>query len=138
MFRKIMCPVDLGHRDTLDRALACAADLGRHYGCPVVYVGVTAPQPGKLGHSPEEFRQRLAEFAGVEARRHGISAEAHVAIAHDPVTEVDDALIRAVAETGADLVVMATHVPRALDRVWPSNGGRLAGHAACSVLLVRG
>jgi len=138
MFQKIMCPVDLAHRDTLDRALTCAADLGRHYGCPVVYVGVTSTAPGKVAHTPEEFGQKLEAFVEDEARRRGVSGEAHVAIAHDPTTEVDDALMRAIADTGADLVVMASHVPNVLDYIWPSNGGKLAEHAKCSVMVVRG
>ena len=63
---------------------------------------------------------------------------AHAAIAHDPTTEVDDALLRAVDETGADLVVMQSHIPGLIDYVWPSNGGKIAGHAKASVLVVRG
>ena len=40
--------------------------------------------------------------------------------------------------TGADLVVMQSHVPGLMDYIWPSNGGKVAGHAKCSVLVVRG
>lgn len=137
MFNKMMVPVDLAHKERLSRALDCAADLARHYGVPVTYVGVTSTAPSKLAHNPEEFGQRLKAFAGDEAGRHGIEAGAYVAIAHDPATEVDDALMRAITETGADLVVMASHVPDVIDRIWPSNGGKLAEHARCSVMIVR-
>ena len=71
------------------------------------------------------------------ASKHGVKAAAHTAIAHDPTTEVDDALMRAIDETGADLVVMASHVPNVMDHIWPSNGGKLAEHAKCSVMVVR-
>lgn len=137
MFKKMMVPVDLAHRERLSRALDCAADLARHYGVPATYVGVTSTVPGKIAHTPEEFGQKLRAFAAAEAQRHGIEAQSHVAVAHDPVTEVDDALLRAIAETGADLVVMASHLPDALDYIWPSNGGKIAEHARCSVMIVR-
>ncbi|NND41526.1 MAG: universal stress protein, partial [Silicimonas sp.] len=55
----------------------------------------------------------------------------------DPTTEVDDALVRAIDETGADLVVMASHVPNVMDHIWPSKGGKQAQHAKCSVMVVR-
>ncbi len=138
MFHKIMCPVDLTHTDALTKALEVTADLARHYECGVVFVGVTSALPGKLAHSPDEYRQRLQDFAQAQAARHGITAEGHMALAHDPRTEIESALEGALRDTGADLVVMASHVPNALDYIWPSNGGRLAEHAACSVMVVRG
>lgn len=137
MFKRIMAPVDLAHVEKLGAALECTADLARHYGVPVVYVGVTSPQPSRLAHNPEEFGQKLGAFAAAEAARHGIETSAHTAIAHDPTTEVDDAMMRAINETGADLVVMASHVPNVMDHIWPSNGGKLAEHAKCSVMVVR-
>jgi len=137
VFKRIMAPVDLAHIEKLERAISCAADLAKHYDVPITYVGVTSPLPGPLAHNPDEFRQKLKAFADVEANRRGVKATAHMEIAHDPTTEVDDALIRAIDETGADLVVMASHIPDFVDYIWPSNGGKLAEHAKCSVMLVR-
>lgn len=137
MFKGIMAPVDLAHVDRLAAALDCAADLARHYGVPIVYVGVTSSAPSKVAHNPQEFGQKLGAFAEQQAAKHGVQASAHTAIAHDPTTDVDDALMRAIGETGSDLVVMASHVPNALDYIWPSNGGKLAEHAKCSVMVVR-
>ena len=137
MFKRIMAPVDLAHSEKLRRALDCAADLAKHYNASITYVGVTSPLPSPLGHNPEEFSEKLEAFAQGEAAKHGVEATAHTSIAHDPTTEVDDALMRAIDETGADLVVMASHVPDVIDYIWPSNGGKLAEHAACSVMVVR-
>ena len=81
--------------------------------------------------------KKLGTFAAQEADKHGVEASAHTAIAHDPTTEIDDALMRAIGDTGADLVVMASHVPNVMDYIWPSNGGKLAEHAKCSVMVVR-
>jgi nucleotide-binding universal stress UspA family protein len=132
-----MTPVDLAHVGKLGRALDCAADLAKHYNVPIAYVGVTSPAPSQLAHNPEEFGQKLEAFARAEADKHGVQASAHTAIAHDPATEVDDALMRSIDETGSDLVVMASHVPDVIDYIWPSNGGKLAEHAKCSVMVVR-
>lgn len=137
MFERIMVPVDLSQIDSLRHALDCAADLASHYDIPVTYVGVTASAPGSIAHSPEEFSQKLNAFTQGEVSTHRIVATSHTAVTNDPTTEVDDALLRAIDETGADLVVMASHVPGVLTNIWPTNGGKLAGHAKCSVLLVR-
>ena len=138
MFRHIMVPVDLAHADKLGHALETAADLAAHWDAKVTYVGVGTSTPGKVAHTPEEFAHKLMAFAAAQGELHKIAASAHPTIAHDPTTEVDDALLRAVSETGADLVVMQSHVPGLVDYVWPSNGGKIAGHAKASVFVVRG
>ncbi len=138
MYRNIMVPVDLAHEARLTHALGVASDLAAHWGATITYVGVTSPNPGPLGHNPEEFAEKLAAFAKAQAAARGVETQAHPAIAHDPTTEVDDALLRAVDETGADLVVMQSHIPGLMDYVWPSNGGKIAGHAKASVMVVRG
>ena len=137
MFQSIMCPVDLAHADKLQKALQCAADLARLYGATVTYVGVTTPTPGSVAHNPEEYRDKLAAFAADQAAQHGITATSEPRLSHDPTIDLEATLLKATTETGADLVVMASHVPNVLDHIWPSNRGRLAEHAKCSLLVVR-
>lgn len=137
MFNKIMTPVDLAHKGDLGKALECAADLAKHYGAEVVYVGVTAATPSSTAHNPQEFEAKLKDFAEEQGKSHGITVSSKMAMCHDPTTEVDDAIIKATKETGADLVIMASHVPNVFDIVWPSNGGSVAEHVDCSVLVVR-
>ncbi|EBA09476.1 universal stress protein [Sagittula stellata] len=137
MFRHIMIPVDLGHMEKLERALGVAAAEAKQHGCPVTYVSVTGNTPGPQGHSPEEFQSKLAKFAADQAAAHGIETDAHTIVAHDPSIDVDDKLLAAVDEIGADLVVMASHPPNMADYFWPSHGGSLASHASVSVMLVR-
>lgn len=138
MYKLIMVPVDLEHEANLGRALSCAADLARIHNSKVCYVGATTPAPSKLGHTPAEYEEKLAGFAERQAKQYGHSASHKVMIAHDPTTDIDDVLLTAVEETGADLVVMATHKPGIGDYFWPSNGGRVAAHSDASVFLVRG
>jgi len=137
VFKRIMVPVDLAHPDTQAHALRVAGDLASHYAAAVTYVSVTAETPGKLAHNPTEFREKLAAFAAAEAESHGIATDAHTEISHDPTTDLDACLLRAVEATGADLVVMASHIPGLADYIWPSNGGKIAGHAKVSVMVVR-
>jgi nucleotide-binding universal stress UspA family protein len=138
MFKKIMVPVDLTHREKLTHSLQCAADLAKLYEASLVYVGVTSGVPSSVAHNPAEYQEKLADFAKDKAASLGISSEAHTKMAHDPATEIDDALLEAAEEIGADLIVMQSHVPGLIEYVWPSNGGKVAEHAKCSVLLVRG
>ncbi|HKL55592.1 MAG: universal stress protein [Roseovarius sp.] len=138
MFKKIMTPVDLAHRGDLKKALAVTADLAKHYGAEVVFVGATSPTPSSVAHTPEEYKKKLLDFASEQGSENGFEATADVVIAHDPTTDVDDVLLKAVRESGADIVVMQSHMPNIMDYVWPSNGGKIAEHAKCSVFVVRG
>ena len=91
-----------------------------------------------MGHTPEEYGKKLKAFAEEQASKHGIKATADAVVSHDPSADVDDALMKAIGTTGADLVVMQSHMPSLMDYVWPSNGGKIAEHAKCSVMVVRG
>ncbi len=132
-----MVPVDLAHVARLSRALQVAADLSRLYQAEACYVAVTAATPGPAAHNPQEFAAKLAAFAQGEAARHGHVASSHSVVSHDPAVDLDHALVRARKETGADLVVMASHVPGIADYLFPSHGGRMAQHSDVSVMIVR-
>ncbi len=136
MFSHIMVPVDLAHPDKLDAALKTAADLAGHYGARVTYVGVTTGQPSSVAHTPQEYAEKLAKFAAMQAEVNEVAEVAsHAITAHDPAVELDHKLEEAVHEIGADLVVMGSHIPRTFDL--GSHGGRVATHTDVSVMLVR-
>jgi len=137
LYKQIMVPVDLTHIQQLEKALKTAADLANHYGSNVCYVGVTPETPSPVAHNPSEFAQKLEEFAREQASKHGHQASAKAYSSHDPAIDIDDTLIKSVRETGADLVVMQSHVPNVTDYVWPSHGGSLASHSEASVFVVR-
>ncbi|MFD3189647.1 universal stress protein [Sedimentitalea sp. HM32M-2] len=137
MFKKIMVPVDLVHATKLQRALQVAADMAGLYQAETCYVAVTASTPGPAAHNPQEFAGKLDEFAKGEGQRHGHRVTSHTIISHDPAVDMDHDLLKAREEIGADLVVMASHVPGMADYLFPSHGGRMAQHAGVSVLIVR-
>jgi nucleotide-binding universal stress UspA family protein len=138
MYKRIMVPLDIAHAKRFEKALATAAELGRTYEIPVVYVGVAPSVPTSVAHSPAEFKERLSKFAEAQGQAHGIQTEVHTTVIADPTVELDKALLRACKETGADLVVMGSHIPNLADHIWPSHGGWLASHAPVSVFIVRG
>ncbi|WP_102223562.1 universal stress protein [Acidimangrovimonas sediminis] len=142
MFNTIMVPVDLRHAPAQapaqEKALTIAAELAHSHAAEVVYVGVTSPEPGEVGHNPEEYAARLQDFAQAQSEARSQRARAHVIVAHDPTIDLDGKLTEAAAELGADLVVMATHAPNVTDYIWSGHGAHMAAHAAASVFLVRG
>jgi len=137
MYKKIIVPVDLAHADKLEKALATAADLAKHYGAATCYVGVTTSEPSAVAHNPAEFAEKLDAFAAEQAAKRGIKIDTKAMASPDPARDLDDRLSEAIEELGGDLVVMASHVPNLSDYLFASNAGYLASHTAISVFVVR-
>lgn len=138
MFSKIMVPVDLAHASSLAKALKVAGTLAGTYDAEVCYVGVTTSAPSSAARTPDEFASKLEGFAAGEGKSHGVKTSSRMIVSHDPSVQMNRELESEVADFGADLVVMATHVPGAADYVWSGHGAHLAAHSEVSVLLVRG
>jgi nucleotide-binding universal stress UspA family protein len=137
MYGKIMVPVDLHHVERLGKALDTAADLAKHYGIPVCYVGVTTETPSEIAHTPQEFAAKLQDFGAGQAAKYGVEASSAAFASHDPAVDLDKTLLQAVKDTGCDLVVMASHVPGFADHIFSSNAGTVASHADVSVFVIR-
>lgn len=137
MYQKIAVPVDLFHVGDITKALDVAADLAKHYGASLHFIGVTAETPTAVAHNPQEFAQKLDAFANKQAESHGVTVSTGAHASTDPAIDVDKVLLSAVVESGADLVVMQSHVPGISDYLWGSHGGHLAAHAEISVFVVR-
>lgn len=137
MYTNIMIPVDLAHRETLEKALATGADLAKHYGAGLHLVGVTDVTPGAAAHNPEEYAGKLKAFADELSGRFGCKFNALAMTSHDPAVDLDATLRKAADQIGADLIVMASHVPGLADYVFASHAGYLASHSKLSVFVVR-
>lgn len=137
MFQNIMVPVDLAHMKTLEPTLAVVADMARHYDASITYVGITTGTPSSVARTPEEYEQKLEAFAQQRHSVHGRPVTARVFQSPDPIANMDDLLVDAVDDVAADLVIMATHLPKALDAFIPANGDKVAARASSSVFLVR-
>jgi nucleotide-binding universal stress UspA family protein len=137
MYQTIMIPVDLAHIDALEKALATAAELARTFSASLIAVGVTATTPSPIAHNPTEFSNKLHAFAADQSTRRGVPFTAKAVISPDPAVDIDDTLEKTANEIGADLVVMATHVPGVMEHVFASRAGYLASHSSRSVFVVR-
>jgi len=136
-YSKIMVPVDLKHADTLEKAIATAADLAKTYDAGLSLVGVTAPQPGETSRTVDQYKQALQDFAATHAEKTGVEIATKAVVKSDPLRDLDEALEETVEEDGFDLIVMASHTPTFADHLLSSNAGYLASHTAASVFIVR-
>lgn len=139
MYKKIMVPVDLEHVDKIEKALHGAAELASSYDAPVCYVAVMGQTPSRVASRPEEFEAELDRFATEQGEKYGIQVESRAISSVDVPAELDDKLIEAVHEIGADLVVMASHVPGIPDklRLISSNAAYMVKHSDVSIFVVR-
>lgn len=137
MFTRIMIPVDLEHTDQMEKALAIAAEIAERHGAEAHIVGVTQSGPTEIARTPEAFAEELTAFAAEHSETLGIEFKTQSEVSHDITVDLDDALERAAEAIGADLIVMASHVPGLSDYVFSSNAGYLASHLKMSVFVVR-
>ena len=122
MYSKLMIPVDLRHVDQMDKALSLSADIAKLYGATLHIVGVTSSVPSETARTPEALD---ATFV------------AHTEVSHDPSIDLDEVLQKAAKTIGADLIVMASHIPGFAEHFVSSNAGYTASHSAVSVFVVR-
>lgn len=136
-YEHVMIPIDLEHADRMGKAIDTARGLALQFGAKLTFVGVTSEVPGKAARNPAEYERNLEVFAQKNAAdlSHGVLSRTYVA--HDPTAQIDNILLDAVEDIGADLVVMASHIPNVMDAIWPSHGGKMASHAKVSVFVVR-
>lgn len=139
MFDKIMIPVDLKHVDGMQKSLEAAARLAKQYDATLYYVTVAGRVPNRAAKTPEELAHRLDDFARQQGEKYDIRTDSRTMDSTDVAIELDDKLIQAQKEIGADLVVMASHIPGVADRLHliSSNAGELAQRLPVSVFILR-
>lgn len=137
MFSKIMVPVDLRGGEIVDRALDVAVDLAKLYGAEIVLVSLTSQVVDAPNAGAESAHEKLSRLAEQVAERAGTSAIAHNIFSPDVAAELDAILLEAVKDTGADLVVVGSHIPGFMEYLFSSHAGNLAAHAKTSVFVVR-
>lgn len=137
MYEKVMVPVDLAHVERLEKAIGVSTDIAKHYRIPVCFVGVTAETPTEVAHTPQEYAAKLKEFGAMQAKTHGLDVDTAAYPSHDPAVDLEKTLIGAAKEHGADLIVMASHVPGFPEHIFASHAGAVASHAEVSVFVVR-
>ncbi|MFV8571609.1 universal stress protein [Marinobacter sp. SBS5] len=139
MYQHILVPVDLAHLNKMAKTLNTAIDMAKHYHATLCYITVTNSTPGAAAHNPKELASKLQEFAEEQGKSHGIQTDAKVLESVDTAVELDDKLLKAIKETGTDLVVMASHPPGLGDalHLLRSNAAEIVRHSNISVFVVR-
>ena len=133
----IMIPVDLEHKDGLEKAIGIGLAMAKDSGGAATVVGVTGSQPGAAAHTPEEYAEKLAAYAMELSKEHGVVVTAKAVHDNDVAADLGTVLISVAEDIGADVIVMASHVPGFLEHFFASNAGYVAAHAKCSVYVVR-
>ncbi|RIK88424.1 MAG: universal stress protein [Hyphomicrobiales bacterium] len=136
MYRTIIVPIDLSQeekgRSTIDLAVKLGGSDVR-----IVLVNVLEELPGYIavelpaGLMEQSRSDAQAKLTAIAADA-GIAAEIVVRTGH-PANQI----LELAEETGADLVIVASHRPGLQDYFIGSTAGRVVRHANCSVLVVR-
>jgi len=137
MYQNIALPIDLAHADQLNKAIKTGTDLAKHYNATLTFVGVTGPAPSSVANSPEEYADKLQQFAADQAAEVNIEIQSKAVVSKDRAVDLDKTLDNTFHDMGVDLVVMASHIPGLKDYVFHSNAGYLASHSDLSVMVVR-
>ena len=91
--------------------------------------------PIAVARNPEEFAAKLDEFASEQSEELKKAIGTKVMLSHDPPIDIDNVLQKASSKLSANLVVMASHVPR--EHVFASRAGYLASYSDLSVMVIR-
>jgi nucleotide-binding universal stress UspA family protein len=133
MFSHILLPIDTAHDSSWQKALPLAMAEARHHGARVTAVAVIPDvETARPEHAQEEEQARLERIVRAHAPE-GIEVATRV----ERGDSVHKTLRRCARDSGADLIVMASHHPEMKDYVLGSNASQVVHHADCSVLVVR-
>ncbi|MCB1388697.1 MAG: universal stress protein [Rhodobacteraceae bacterium] len=143
MFDTILLPIDLEHHASWKKALPAAEKLADDWGA-TLHVLTVVPSFGSALVAqgfPPEFERHALERASAHL------ADVLAADARDPdriVTHVGhgrlhEVILQAIADTRAQLVVMASHAPDAVrEFLVGSQADRVVRRSPVSVLVIRG
>ena len=141
MYAEIMLAVDLVHPGTQMKAVRTAVSMAQSCGARLHVITVVPDYGMSLvgGFFTKEHEHKALE----EANRalHAFVAEhipteiklQHI-VGHGTIYQE---ILRYAAETGCDLIVMASHRPELEDYLLGPNASRVVRHARCSVMVVR-
>ena len=136
MYKSILVPIDLAHRDVgqamIKRAVALSDENGKITLLHVIgdipaYAQSYLPE-GQLQENLEETKKTLVALAQTA----GVNADTIVRYGNASPVILDEA-----NELGADLIIIASHHPGIKDYLMGSTASRVVRHAACSVLINR-
>ena len=137
MHARIIVAVDLAHPDQARALLGRATQL-LDAGGEIRLVHVLEEVPGYLAAElPADIGQRRRAEAAVELRAM-IDPKLDIRMVHDVRHgAASGQIIQAAEDSGADLIMIASHKPGLRDYFIGSTAARVIRHARCSVLIER-
>ncbi|RMF10505.1 MAG: universal stress protein [Alphaproteobacteria bacterium] len=136
MFNTIVLPIDVAQAERGKAILDVARELGGKKARYIVTNVIEAVPAYVAAELPAGLLEQAVEDAQTElkamAKAAGISAEIEVRTGHAPTAILDVA-----EDTGADLIIIASHRPGWQDYLLGSTAARVVRHAKCSVLVLR-
>ncbi|MEM9047811.1 MAG: universal stress protein [Pseudomonadota bacterium] len=141
MTRHILCAVDLSHETDARAILLEAGRLAERDSAGLSVICVL-PDYGSswVGSFFEEGTMKAAAKAALQALRDLVATALpnHGSVAClVEIGSVYDKVLEAIAEQGADLVIVGAHKPDLKDRLVGPNAARIVRHAPVSVLVMR-
>ena len=141
MYQRILLTIDLPNQETQKKAVDTAVSLARNFSAKLTVMTVVPDFGMSIVGSffPEGFEEKAlakaAEHLKDFVKGHvPDDVEMQTAVAHGTIySEV----LRVAKETGASMIVMASHRPELKDYLLGPNAARVVRHAQCSVLIVR-
>ena len=138
MYSRILVAVDLDQPGSWAEALPSAATLARCFCARLTLCSVVRDVDAAVE----------AEWSAIGYREMldmtRVRLEALASSVDDMAVDVEvgtgticGGILDAARRIGADLIVLASHVPGMADHVWAGNAARVARRAECSVLVVR-
>lgn len=140
MYKSILAPVDLSHRDVAKQMIATAKALADGDGKQLTLLNVVPDLPGYVAAElPSGLAQKMESSAKQDlqklASEAGLGKSANLVLRHGrPHSQI----LQVADEIGADLIVIASHQPGIEDYLLGSVAGKVVRHAKCSVLVERG
>ena len=136
MYKKILVPVDISHKERA-RAMIEAAKNVAGDGTNITLFNVVEDVPSyvmvQLPESTlEEAKANAREELDAIAAAAGVKADVEIRRGR-----AHSVILAYAAETGADLIVVASHQPGVQDFLLGSTAARVVRHASCSVLVIR-
>lgn len=140
MFKTILVALDLEHGDHNRRILGAVKNIADANGADVHLLNVVAAAPAIISQFlHENFEQLASGQAKQELKKLGSELDLETGKVSCLIRfgTVYEEVIAAAEKLGADLIVTGSHKPDVSDYLLGSNASRVAGHAACAVLVIR-
>lgn len=140
MYRNILVPIDLSEPSSWQKALPVAIEMSRTFGAQIHVMTVVRDLDAiwRSQYSLSIYESMISEAETRLASTIADSIPQDLAVKRSVGHgSIYAEVLRTARESGADLIIMASHRPQMKDFLIGANAARVVRHARCSVLVVR-